>query len=320
MTRTIKGVIAVTVAGIVLATSAGCDYIHPEADEVGLKYKTGSQDGAQFDKCIDPGKTETVVNDTIYKVPNNLRTWKISDVKDGTADSTDPIVVSSLPEENQPSGVQVNVWSQTNLRLNTNCDDDPNFKGGTLRRWWETIGHNNGGADTPDGWKKMMANFIVTSLTKATKDVIRSYDADDLVANKGGIYTDVQAKISAAFASELKRLTGGDFFCGPTFVRGKNACPAVELIVLDVDYNDPGIQDARNNKQKAIEQAAADLATATGQVNAANKLKELYANPAWVAIKLAELKVAQTTECAKTGKCVVVMDETGNVNLQVTGQ
>ena len=73
----------------------------------------------------------------------------------------------------------------------------------------------------------------------------------------------------------------------------------MEISVTDVDYSDPGIQDARNGKQKALEtaaanlataqgKAAADLAAARGEVNAANELSKLYKTPSWVQLQLAE--------------------------------
>lgn len=93
---------------------------------------------------------------------------------------------------------------------------------------------------------------------------VRNYSADELVA--GTVLPQVQTAVSKEFADELKRVTGEDYFCGPSFSRGSTTCPAVEILVKDVDYADAGIQEARNNKQKALEQAAAQVAEAEGKV------------------------------------------------------
>ena len=166
-----------------------------------------------------------------------------------------PITVASKPEPNQPSGVQVNVWSQTNLMLNTACSDGNSV----LVQWWERMGRRYE-ADTTEGWREMLLNTVVPALEKAEAGRAARLQRgcagcrDRLAGGAGeGVGTVRQ---------EVKRLTGGDFFCGPTFSRGSNSCPPVEVLIKDVDYTDPGIQQARNDKQKAIEQASALVAEA----------------------------------------------------------
>lgn len=288
----------------ILAAGTACSEIAPP-DQIGLYYLEGNSDGYKFDHCIDPGKSDDALwNNSVVLLPNNLRTWNIAP-KGG--DSTDPIVVASKPEANQPSGVQVNVWTQTNFYLNTVCDGGATSP---IVQFWEKVGRRYG-ADTTEGWTAMLESTVVTALTTATRNIIRTYSADELVA--GTNLTEVQEKIAAAFQVELKRLVGGDFFCGPTFNRVTKTCPPVEVIVKDVDYNDPGIQQARNAKQKAIEQAQALVAEAQGKLDAANTEKQLYNNPAWVQLELAKLKLQQVQACASNPNCTVVVGSDGGV-------
>jgi hypothetical protein len=159
----------------------------------------------------------------------------------------------------------------------------------------------------------MLQQVLVPTLEKVTQDVIRTYGADELVGNIGGVRAEAQKKISDLFTIELKRVVGGDYFCGPSYNRASKDCPAIEILIRDVDYNDPGIQEARNAKQKAIEMAAAAVAQAQGEVDAANKRGELYKNPAWVKLQLAQTQLEAIKACASNPNCTIIIGADGNV-------
>jgi hypothetical protein len=299
-----KPIIAVLAAVTVLLSATACSEI-AEPDKVGLYYMEGQSDGYKFDHCIDPGAVDDALwNNSVVWLPNNIRTWNIA--PEG-GDTKVPITVASKPEPSQPSGVQVNVWSQTNLTLNTNCDGGQNS---TLVKFWERLGRRYG-ADTDQGWTNMLLNTVVPALEKATRVAVRSFSADELVA--GTVLPQVQAAVSKEFADELKRVTGEAYFCGPSFNRGSKDCPAVEILVKDVDYADAGIQEARNNKQKALEQAAAQVAEAEGKVRAAAAQEKLYQNPAWMEYELAKLQLQAVQACAQSQKCTIVMGVDGQI-------
>jgi hypothetical protein len=77
--------------------------------------------------------------------------------------------------------------------------------------------------------------------------------------------------------------------------------------------SDPGIQDARNAKQKAIEQAAAQVAAAQGQVDAAAKQRDLYNNPAWVALQKAQIQLQIAQACGQNPNCHMIMGSDGTI-------
>lgn len=296
------------VAALALLTLTGCAEI-AEPDKVGLYYMEGQSDGYSFGHCIDPGASDDALwNNSVVWLPNNLRTWNIA--PDG-GDTKTPITVASKPEKDQPSGVQVNVWSQTNLMLNTTCKD----KDSVVVKFWERLGRRYG-ADTEEGWKAMLLNTVIPALEKATRVAVREYSADELVA--GTVIPDLQSKVSAQFALELKRVTGEDYFCGPAFDRASGKCPPVELLVKDIDYADPGIQEARNNKQKALEQAAATVAEAEGKVRAAAAQDALYRNAQWMALEQAKIQLEIAKACAASSKCTMVLDSSGNVQVHTS--
>lgn len=302
--RTLALLAALTTTTVLLS---GCS-TQVAPDVVGLYYMKGSSDGYAFGHCMKSGAAEDYEwdNEVIF-LPASLRTWIIA--PEG-GDTTTPIVVSAKPEEGQPSGVAVKVWSQTTFMLNTTCDGE---KGGPLKDFWEKIGKRYG-ANTEEGWKKMMAATIIPALQKSINDNIRNFNADDLNANKDGVLTKVQEAVGAQFGVELKKLTGGDFFCGPAFVPG-GACPAVSIVITDVELADASLQAARNEKQKAVELAAAKLAEAQGAVRAAAEMDKLYQNKAWVALKIAEMQLEEARVCAASPKCIMVRGDGAKVNL-----
>lgn len=310
----VAGICASLAIGSILLT--GCSTT-TDPDMVGLYYMQGTSDGNEFDHCTLPGKTDDAEwNNQIVYLPTSLRTWTINN-NDG-ADSKDPVVVSAAPQEGQPSGIPVKVWSQTKFFLNTFCDAN----GGVVKEFWEKVGRRYA-ADTDGGWNRMLNDLLVPTLQKVTRDVVRTYNADKLVGNIDGIQTEAQGKIAALFAAELNRMAGGDFFCGPSFNRSSKDCPAVELSIIDVDYADEGIQAARNEKQKALEEAAAKLARAQGEAaalvaeakgkaDAAAELAKLYATPGWV--KLQEAIIAQQAlieACKAAKECTLVVGADG---------
>lgn len=318
MSNRLRAIVAAGALAITGLALTGCSTV-AEPDKAGLYYMEGPSDGYAFKECIDPGKTGPAEwNNSVVYLPTSLRTWNIA--AEG-GDTGAAVVVSTQPEQNQPSGVQVKVWSTTSFYLNTFCDKD----GGVIRKFWENIGRRYS-ADTDDGWRLMLVQVLIPALEKATQDVVRGYTADALVGNVGGVRAEAQDKISTQFTSELKRLAGGDYFCGPSFNRSSSECPEIEMIIRDVDYADPGIQDARNAKQKAIELAAAkvaeaegnakaQVAQAQGEVDAAAKRGTLYENKAWVQLQLAEKQLAAIQACAGSDKCTIIVGSNGNLIL-----
>lgn len=303
---------------------AGCTSV-TEPDRVGLYYFVGDLEGNVFDHCTLPSETDDMtINDEIIYLPIDLRGWEIS--KNPGADSDQLTTVSTKPEPNQPSGVQVNVASKTSFKLNTFCDKD----GGKAKKFWESIGRRydargEEGGKTTGGWDEMLRRIMVPALSKATQDVIRTYGADALVGNIDGVRATAQTAIGEAFAAELKAATGEDFFCGPTFDRDKDVCPQIAFSIIDVDYADAGIQDARNQKAKQIELAAAALEKAKGEAKAleeeakgkakaAAELAKLYANPNWVRLQETILKTqALIKACELAKECKLIVGADGNL-------
>lgn len=316
---------ALVLAVALSSTLVGCAEI-TEPDKLGLYYLEGSTDGFQFDHCMQSGQADDALwNNSVVYLPISLRTFVIDDAEG--SDSTDLLVASTQPQTGQPSGVEVEVSTKTNFYLNTFCDDST---GGMAKLFWEKIGRRYN-ADKPEGWREMLLKELVPVQKAIIKDEVRKYPADALVANvlvDGSTVTmraQAQKNIADKLAVEFNRIAGGNFFCGPSFDRSKPDCPPLELLVIDVDYRDKNIKVARNNKQIATEQAAADLvkvqgvaaqlvAEAKGKADAAKELAKLYATPGWVDLQKHILQTTALVEACKAAKeCFLVAGSNGNV-------
>lgn len=283
---------------LAIPAMAGCS-VTPQPDEITLHYHGGPIEGNSFDRVIEPSTVagDWNVADTNVTLPVSLRTWNIT--TDDSADQREPIVVPTS------DGVLVNVWSQTNFVLNTNHKDIEGFRGGTVRKFWETLGRRYQ-ADNDEGWRRMMLVTVVPALDKAITDTIRSYEADPLVYNTEGIHAEAQQAIGRRFLENLKRLSGGDFFCGPTFVRGSGECPAPELILKGVDFNNPGIQAARDERRKEQELAAAKLEQAEGLLAAQRQLNEALRDPNYARYLEAQMNLEAAKACAASPNCTFI--------------
>lgn len=312
-----KKFIAIPLVGLAVILT-GCATI-PEPDYVGLYYMEGPSDGYKFGECIDPGQTGPAEwNNSVVYLPVNLRTWTIDDAEG--ADSREEIIVSAAPQENQPSGVQVRVSTKTNMHLNTFCDQN----GGVLREFWEKIGRRYQ-ADTAEGWRKMLLAEFVPVQKTIIKDVLRKYQADPLIANVDAVQAQAAKEITDRLATEFNRISGGNFFCGPSFNRRSKDCPPLELLIIGLEYADPGIQQARNEKQKQLELAAAKVAAAKGDAealvaraqgeqDAAGKLAALYNSPGWVKLQQTIKQTEALIEACKAAKeCKLIVGADGNL-------
>lgn len=311
--KPLKTCAAVTLAALLLS---GCSTIS-EPDAIGLYYMEGTSDGYKFGECIDPGQAGPAEwNNSVVYLPTSLRTWNVGGAG---ADQAEPIVSASKPQEGQPSGVEVQVWPKVTFKLNTFCD----AQGGVVVQFWENIGRRYK-ADTDAGWKDMLLDAVVPALEKVTREVTIGYLADVMVGNIDGVYAKIQTEVASRFAIELKRMSGGDYFCGPNFNRASKECPTIEVIIKGITYRDAGIQNARNEKQKAVELAAAQLAKAQGEAaalvaeaqgkaDAAAKIQALYASPAWVQLQIELTRLEAMKACGANPNCHMTIGVDGTV-------
>lgn len=306
---------ALSVLGALLLGSAAACAEQAPPDQVGLYYAKGSLDGNHFDHCLVPGSADDALwNNEVHYLPTSVRTWNISPT---SQDSQTPITVNSKPEEGQPSGVQIDLWPQITLTLDTSCGDSNNDKNAPIVQFWERLGRRYN-ADQTDGWKNMLQNTVVTAFETSSRSVVRGYTANDLVS--GVVREQVQQEISTLFQQEIQRIAGGRFFCSPYYDPrspdpAKHECGEVEVTLKDVDYTNPAIQQARDEKQAAIEKASALVAEAQGKVDAAAKEGSLYGNSAWVQLQIVQAQKEMVQACAANPNCTIIIGGDGSINV-----
>lgn len=307
-----KRVIAAVLAVLTVFGLAGCQTETPP-DQVALYYDKGYE-GYKFVRCLEPGTNGYPINDEMVFLPASLRTWNIAP---DSIDQTTPITVNSAPEEGQPSGVQVNLWTWTNFTINTDCGEGGSDPNSPAVQFWERVARRYYEADTtPDKsqwWPTLLKNTIVPALETVSRSVIRGYQADVLVS--GAAREEAQEKIAELFQAEIRRAVGGEYFCAPDFDRVTNrVCGEVQVVLKDVDYANPGVQAARDEKQAAIERASALLVEAQARVDAADLEGQLYDNPARLELELAKIQLEQARLCAASANCTMVLSG-GGVNI-----
>lgn len=220
---------AALAAGIVLT---GCSTYAP-TDSIILYYNSGVGEEKKFDSCIQPGTAGSYpVDDEIFQIPTNLRTWNI---RAQGGDTDQPIRSGTLPVSlpangaadtpliNQP-GPEVVVYATADFYLNTDCAAG---KDSPIVKFWENTGRRYGiSKDDEDGFdqdafRTMLLNTLVPAEEKAVREETRKYSADDLDANINGVWAQMERNLFPSFIAELKNKLGGDFFCGVGYQRGK---------------------------------------------------------------------------------------------------
>jgi hypothetical protein len=240
-------------------------------------------------------------------------------------------------------GPDMKVYTKAEFYLNTDCSGK---KDSPIVRFWENTGRRyNVATDgetnfSADGWKNMLLNTLVPAESKAVRAASRNFDADDLDTNTGGVWAQLEAQMATTFVNELNAsIGGGDYFCGPQYRRGSDGkpvdvkwsipdpasptdptkaieqhgtCPPVRISIIDINYADTRISDARASAYAAEQTARAAAIDAQSKVNVANKLKEAGTQGAEVQrqqnqLQLEQERTKQVEKCAANPNCTIIL-------------
>lgn len=333
-------------AGIVGASLivglAACSTI-AEPDQVVLQYSGGSQEGTKFLQCIPPAtKGDGVVNDHNFILPTSLRSWNITLPGQG-GDTDQPIITSSKPGPNGEPGPKMKVFGKLEFYLNTSCGKEEADINAPLPQFWEKVGRRFG-ADTPEGWRNMLMNTIVPAEMSAIKEQVKKYDDDALDANLENVYDVIEVQAGQGMMKSLEQTgVGTSFFCGPAYKRNTDVkwleaaldptgkvvetektgqCPPLRIDITEIEFEDAGIQQARNNVRKAQDQAKADLAAAKAKLDEANILAQANRNGAYLEferlerdLQIAKERTRQVELCAANPQCTVIVSDGSGINV-----
>lgn len=355
MNRKTFRVAGLIVVGILATGSLTACGTTAQPDFLLLRYDKRNSGGVSFKECVQPSKKAgTTYNDQNYALPVSLRTWNIS-LKDQGGDSNDPIKTGTKPQSEvkdatgkiltaaQP-GPDMVVYTKAEFYLNTDCSAGATSP---IVRFWENTGRRYGVAGdgetafSADGWKNMLLNTLVPAESKAVRAASRNFDADDLDTNTGGVWALLEQQMATTFVNELNAsIGGGDYFCGPQYKRGtdgkpvkvqwtvpdsadptktepqEGTCPPVRISVIDINYADSRISDARASAYAAEQNARAANIDAQAKVDVANKLKQAGEQGAEVQRQQVQLDIErertkQVEKCAANPQCTVIVGNAG---------
>lgn len=340
--------LAAVAVGVLAFGAAGCSAERTESNEIKLVYKSGMGDDRVFDRCIAPTAAgDWIADNDVFTLPTDKRTWNIAPSED--ADEQNPIVSGTIPKVDPESkerrpGPTVDVWLTTDFYLNWDCGFDytkslNGQKGAAdspvvtfFNRTGRTAEISSNGGDFDIGkWKSMLR----TTLAKVELDVVqaetRKYDADDLDANIGDVYAQMEAAMGPAFQKALNAKMNGDYFCGVEFDGGKvvkwvertidpvtkkiteteksGKCPPVRIDITNIDLHDKQIQDARTATYVAEQQAKAAKVKAASD----REVAELAKDPNVLRLKQMENERAIAEACARSANCTMIQGNPGSV-------
>lgn len=343
-----KRVGAALAAVAVLATLGACSS-RAEPDEIGLYYTKGSVEGTKFQECVEPStKGPGTVNDEIYWLPTSLRTWNI---QTQGGDTATPITAGTRPDASGQAGPQVHIWATTEFYLNSDCTDASGKETAQspVVLFWEKTGRRYGVTAAADdaGWLKMLQNTLIPVLDRVMQSVTRNFTADELDSNIDNTWAKAEALMRDEFTSQLNSKVGGDYFCGPEYLRdtevsykqrsvtrqivkdsaGKEVekftlgieeekrgiCPPVKVTISNADYADKGLQDARAATRKAAEDAKKRLIEAQAKVDEAAILSKAANDPAYMRLKELETQLQMAQACAANPNCTLIIGADGAI-------
>lgn len=343
--------------GLVLVTTLSACATRPNFNEIILYYKSGVGDDHKFVECIPPGSDgKYAVDDDTFSLPTTLRTWSIR--ADGTGDSTTPIDTGTKFGPDGQPGPHVLVFSTATFYLNTNCgtgklaEKDP---ASPLPQFWQNLGSRPWGKDAQEisdnsgsfnlaAWKAMLEDTLVAAEEKVLADGSRFFSADELDSNAHGERSTLERRLAPFFQTELRAKLGGDYFCGVGYKRNQQTtwteyvvtgtdkdgapvidqqqkngyCPPVQISITDVNFSDPKIAAARAAVYAAEQEAKAKLIAAQAELDQSKLLGQAANDPAYLRYKEIQAQVAAAEACKANPNCTVIIDGTGNANINAT--
>jgi hypothetical protein len=260
--------------------------------EIGVHYTEGPIEGRHFEDVLEPGDSQWVVNDNVYKLPARQITW-IS----GPGDEADAPALTLTAQ----GGEKMQVELATRFVLNTTLDENQNpfktFFTGICQKFdcWDGA---VGGQDPNDGWNRMLRETVGNPQQAAANTLGLQFEGEALRYDN-----ETRTRFAREFADEFEKLQKEEVgisnaFCGPSYVRGEEDCPAMSVKVTNVVFLDPAREAIQEQRKLAEQQEALAVdqeraAVAQQRVNAAKATPEYQ-----------RLTTAQAMqECAKRPEC-----------------
>jgi regulator of protease activity HflC (stomatin/prohibitin superfamily) len=224
---------------LVVVGLAGCGTLNTGVEDLTLRYGGGITEEKEYKGLIQPGTTNQFVfgsgtGDSLYHYPRTQRSW-IAGETEGVDRPPVEIVTSD--------GVRMKVDYALYFRLNPTEE--------VLRRFHEDIGLKEG-AWTDDGWLEMLRTYFDAPITRQLEAVGLNFSSEELRSD------DVKRRefattISQQATTEIERVVGGPYFCGPE----QGGCGNISFEVGRPELVNTGIVEAEEAKRIATLEADA---------------------------------------------------------------
>lgn len=344
----VRRTVAVLLAATALVLGLSACATRAPADMIILYYTAGAGEDKKFSECIEPGTSGSYpIDDEIFALPTSLRTWNIR--PDG-GDTNVPINSGSKPgqqlgADGKPTGVtqagpEVKIWATADFYVNTDCAEGS--KSPVVQFWEKTGRRYEISSDGENGFNLdrfvgMLKNTLAPAEEAAIRQQTRLYSADDLDANVNDVWTILSRQLGPEFNRQLRDKVGGDYFCGPGFVRGQDVewveyvtdgvdanglprfredrkrgkCPPVRITITDVAFVSDDVAKARANVYTAEQNAKAALIDATSKAEVAKTLESVGNSAAYVELQRIEAQLKAAEACKQNPNCTVIIDGSG---------
>jgi hypothetical protein len=224
---------------LIAVALAGCGTLDSGVEDLTLRYGGGITEEKVYKGMVEPGTTNQFVfgsgtGDDLYHYPRTQRSWIA-----GETDGVDRPPVEIVTAD----GVRMKVDYALYFRLNP--------QEAVLRQFHEDIGLKEG-AWTEDGWLEMLRTYFDAPITRQLEAVGLNYSSADLRSNEAK-RREFATTISQQATTEIERVVGGPYFCGPA----RGSCGNISFEVGRPELVNTGIVEAEEGKRIASLEADA---------------------------------------------------------------
>lgn len=180
----------------------GCGTINTDVQDLTLRYGGGLTEEKVYKGMVPAGTTSDFVfgtgaGDSLYRYPRTQRSWIAGE---GPGADRKPVEIITS------DGVRMKVDYALYFRLNPTE--------AILRRFHEDIGLKEG-AWRDDGWDHMLVTYFDAPITRQLEAIGLNFTADELRSDNAQRREFANA-IADNATTEIQRVVGGQYFCGPT--------------------------------------------------------------------------------------------------------
>lgn len=297
---------------VMLVMLAGACVTTERVDEshAGVRYNDGWVEGQSFSNVVEPGGTERVYNDHVYKLPIRQITWQT-----GTCDGCDAPSLLITTKDRLQLSVDLAIRGTLNTDDATLEEFFNNICNKTRSRGDEEVTGCWENADEKGqlGWDLMLTETFGNPMIAVANDIGATFEGDSLryTPEVKDLFAEEFAK---QFSTQQGRLVGNsDYFCQPGFKRNSSdGCENLTVEVTGVKYTNETLENAPSQVQASIE------AEKLAKQQELQALAEAAVQRAKATVEnLALLEAEALMACASNPECTLIWDTTGNANVNV---